>query len=533
MAGSRKEITIKSVLAESGGVLCPLIFVVSLFVFIRYTPIDDAFISYRYAQHLARGSGLVWNIGQEPTEGYTNFLFVILLAAGIRLGIDPLTGSLVLNGFGIIAVAVSIYLLTKMPEFFIQSIPWRIAVTTATTCSSLLLVNAFSGLETGFWAGLLLAGGFCARQFHSSHSVRDISAFTIVLFFASLTRPETIVLFAAWVAILFFFTHEYKKLTLAVGAYALAGTVYLAWKYSYFGYLLPNPFYVKAASSLGASGGISYVASYVRDNWPLLIILPTLGFLSRKRLSKSTMLLSPPLLLLVIYLFFDPLMGGNYRFLVPAHLVMMALAYILIAIMMDRNRMPLIRKLNLAIVFLLLLVPDIMFPIRALAYPSWNGLFLSEEQVGKTIRTIPEHEKIVIALGDTGVLPYYSEARVLDLVGLNDNQIARRARANGPTWVIEYALSANPDLVGFYSNVDGTIFDEGHGVIGSSYSKLFCDPVFQRQYRYVGGFDFSWANLQWFVNTRSPYFAALNEKLHRIVDFTEYKFTIPHECVVD
>jgi hypothetical protein len=41
---------------------------------------DDGFISFRYADHLARGQGLVYNIG-ERVEGYTNFLWVALLAA--------------------------------------------------------------------------------------------------------------------------------------------------------------------------------------------------------------------------------------------------------------------------------------------------------------------------------------------------------------------------------------------------------------------------------------------------------------------
>ena len=34
---------------------------------------DDAFISFRHAEHLANGLGLVYNPG-EYVEGYTNFL---------------------------------------------------------------------------------------------------------------------------------------------------------------------------------------------------------------------------------------------------------------------------------------------------------------------------------------------------------------------------------------------------------------------------------------------------------------------------
>ena len=32
-----------------------------------WTP-DDAFIAYRYAEHLAQGHGLVWNAGEAPVE---------------------------------------------------------------------------------------------------------------------------------------------------------------------------------------------------------------------------------------------------------------------------------------------------------------------------------------------------------------------------------------------------------------------------------------------------------------------------------
>ena len=41
---------------------------------------DDAYITYRYAHNLAMGYGITWNPGFPPTEGYTNFLLVLILA---------------------------------------------------------------------------------------------------------------------------------------------------------------------------------------------------------------------------------------------------------------------------------------------------------------------------------------------------------------------------------------------------------------------------------------------------------------------
>lgn len=50
---------------------------------------DDAFISLRYARNLAEHGQLTWNLG-EYAEGYTNFLFVLLTALPIKLGLDPI-----------------------------------------------------------------------------------------------------------------------------------------------------------------------------------------------------------------------------------------------------------------------------------------------------------------------------------------------------------------------------------------------------------------------------------------------------------
>src|SRR6266404_6223228 len=54
----------------------------------RYHTCDDAFISFRYARNLVEGHGLVFNPG-ERVEGYTNFVWVLLAALFMKIGIDP------------------------------------------------------------------------------------------------------------------------------------------------------------------------------------------------------------------------------------------------------------------------------------------------------------------------------------------------------------------------------------------------------------------------------------------------------------
>src|SRR5215211_1730701 len=52
-----------------------------------YMP-DDAYITYRYAENLARGNGLVFNAAAPPVEGYSNLSWILLLAGLDALGQD-------------------------------------------------------------------------------------------------------------------------------------------------------------------------------------------------------------------------------------------------------------------------------------------------------------------------------------------------------------------------------------------------------------------------------------------------------------
>src|SRR5262249_30342269 len=50
--------------------------------------VDDAAITYAYSINLAHGAGPVLRAGGERVEGYSNFLWMLLLALGVRLGAD-------------------------------------------------------------------------------------------------------------------------------------------------------------------------------------------------------------------------------------------------------------------------------------------------------------------------------------------------------------------------------------------------------------------------------------------------------------
>ena len=52
-------------------------------------PYEDAAMSMRYAQNVAEGHGIVWNIGEQPVAGSNDFLFIILVGGLKFIGISP------------------------------------------------------------------------------------------------------------------------------------------------------------------------------------------------------------------------------------------------------------------------------------------------------------------------------------------------------------------------------------------------------------------------------------------------------------
>ena len=52
-------------------------------------PFEDAAMIMRYAENLSAGHGIVWNPGEPPVDGATDFLFMVSVAALHKLGLSP------------------------------------------------------------------------------------------------------------------------------------------------------------------------------------------------------------------------------------------------------------------------------------------------------------------------------------------------------------------------------------------------------------------------------------------------------------
>jgi hypothetical protein len=361
----------------------------------------------------------------------------------------------------------------------------------------------------------------------------------ISAFLASLTRPEGLILAGVWFFIFLFQSHQRRAVLLAIGIFGVLGLIYTIWLKLYFGDILPNPFYVKVIDAPGLFPGSGYVAGFLAYFSAQVFFYP--GFIGLIRaINRSLFNIIPyavVLALLVFYLFTTPLMGEHFRFLYPVtclFVFMIALGSVHVIIWlgewMTRRSLPFtVRVFSQFLIGLVCL--NVFFIPTLLETQSRVSKGLSStlppHNLPKTalaLAAVPGIHEATIAYGDAGMMAYYTDSQFLDVVGLNNNEIAREAPKEGPEWVINTVLEQNPDLISFYSNYDQTIHNRGHGVIGASYSDLYQRPDFQDNYDYAGGFDYIGFYAHWFVRKDSPLHQEVIETLHKIADVTEYTF---------
>ena len=100
--------------------LCAVLalFVVWALPFMSHT-VDDAWITFRYSLNWALGRGPYFNVA-EHVEGYSNFLWTLLIAAAMRVGGDPVLVSQVL---GILCYAGTLALLVWTSRRIVRGSP--------------------------------------------------------------------------------------------------------------------------------------------------------------------------------------------------------------------------------------------------------------------------------------------------------------------------------------------------------------------------------------------------------------------------
>lgn len=268
---------------------------------------DDAYISFRYAANYLNGEGLVYNHG-ERVEGYTNFLWVILLALfkGV-FGIDYLIASRLIGIGSGIAIFLLLYVLLKQHY---TKVPLLLHASLAVAMLSNLSLPYWSsaGLETSAFACLVLAA--IIAEYRRPHLTPAL------LVIATLLRPEGVIVFAA------ILINRIIKNQGLIWYYCVVYTVLLVpfavFKLAYYGSLLPNSYYAKSGI------GLEYIQSGLEYCWHFTQTLGVYGIifvvplLAVKRLWNRHSVLYLCVLLYGAYIVW---IGGDvlraHRFFVP------------------------------------------------------------------------------------------------------------------------------------------------------------------------------------------------------------------------
>jgi hypothetical protein len=259
-------------------------------------PAEDAFILFKYAENVAHGYGIVYYPGGPRTEGATDFLWMMLLAASVVAGADVAVAAALWNalGAGIAAVVVE-------REIERADLPaaWRSLLLVVPL--SLPFVAGATAAYLGFSSLLYQAAVLVAFVMTAADSPRFASWVPWTGLAITLFRPDGAFFAAAFVIATggrVLRSSRWRPFVASTAAAAAAGIVYFVARASYFGELLPLPLHVKSHGVLRGP-----LADRIRHYLPwlngigvqLMWLRTTIGPMTLSMSFVGLVLLPPPL----------------------------------------------------------------------------------------------------------------------------------------------------------------------------------------------------------------------------------------------
>ena len=386
-------------------------------------PAEDAAMLMRYADHWARGHGIVWNIGEPPVDGATDFLYMIVLGLLVRAGVQ-VEGAGFLLGIGSHALTVAIIYLAASR---VQKGPRVLALVSAlyfATGHGLMYVQANFG--TPFFALFsCLAWCFAVMYGREPGDMRYAAGFALSGLAMGMVRPEGVFL-ALFMLLALIYRLGAAKSKAAIycllAALLVLGGAYFLWRWSYFGYPLPNPFYKKGGGRIYPGSLVESVMAVLKFGLPVWPFL-ALACFSKKGLREAVFVLIPVAGFTVIWVFLSSEMNYGMRFQY-AVLPVLLVSWPPLFEEASANLRPRARKaLMAAAVLLVAAVCARRVVIRAVE--AGHGARIPEGLY--TVARIMHGYgagKCTVVTTEAGLIPLYSGWRAVDAWGLNDQWIA-------------------------------------------------------------------------------------------------------------
>lgn len=418
---------------------------------------DDAFISFRYAQNLVEGHGLVFNPG-ERVEGYSNFALVILVSfAHSVLGATIEGAGLAVGWIAVVGVVLAAYRLLVRLDGSPHLATCGAALVAG--CSVFAAYGA-SGLETPLFVALVLLSLIALAD--RTPCVAGLCAGV-----ATCTRPDGVVVFSALaIAALARGPRRARALVATLTGYGALILPWTIWRVWYYGYLIPNQIEAKRGMELGYQLilGSKYLTRAGMTQLPLLVlggVVLALVVRCRRRGSALGTVSRADVALGVAclgFLAFPVATGGDwmpaYRFAVPAA--------VLVGIVIARG-LSLARAAGCSAIDGLVcgcaavgvLVLGAFMPRMLGDVTRMRHVVEGEITLGKWLgRSLPPNT--LTASWANGAIPYHSQLPTIDMLGLTDEHIARRGRRHvrgHPGHIAfdsDYVVSRRPSIVTFF-----------------------------------------------------------------------------------
>lgn len=397
---------------------------------------DDGFIVFRYAEHFARGLGLVFNPG-ERVEGYTCFLYAVLMAAGFKLGAEPVTWS---YAIGLTAYAASLAATLRLGT--LASGDRRIGLLAMILAGTFFSFSAYAtgGLETSLETALVswaLVAGVTEALAERPTLGRRVG-FSVLAALALLTRLDAVLVLlpvGAWLLAAPRGALSLRGILPLVLPAALLLGPWFAWKQAYYGDLLPATFYAKAQGGQSLGQGLLYVYRFVTSYWLAGPLLFAAWGWRHVLAGRAAPVLAVALLIVPLYVV---AIGGDFmefRLLVPV-LPVLALIFARTAVWLEARG-------GLAAPFVLLFLAGSLHHAMVYGGTSHHGnesvqhlaghLEQSHQNwigIGRTLaREFHDDPGLVISTTAAGAIPFYSRAITVDQLGLTDPDVTRHGIA--------------------------------------------------------------------------------------------------------
>ena len=401
---------------------------------------DDAFISFQYAANLVAGRGLTWLPG-ERVEGYTNFLWTLIMSVPIALGLDPVRFS---QGLGILLFVGTLLATERLAHRLLGSRALALLAVWLLGTHYTFSAYATGGLETQLQTFLLTAAWALAwgtASVDDRHALR-LAGVSLLAAAALLTRLDSAIPIAVlYVALLWRLTRATREPRLrAVAALVVPALVVVgawgAWKLRYYGDLLPNTFYAKTGLPAFRQG-IKYLLVYVESYWfqPFVFgLLAGAGILVCRAWSLAL------LAIVALWCGYVIRVGGDFmefRLMVPILPLLMILAAWMIGSLRPRPARVALVALALAgsAVHAVRFAPsaaiDSIPELARYVEDPERGWILAGRVLGS--RFGGAEPPVMLATTAAGAIPFYSSLPTLDMHGLTDRRIARHGRLRDTT----------------------------------------------------------------------------------------------------